>query len=231
MFENAEPVDETIFTAGITDSELVRRLVTGQAEAMDEIFNRYYRMVMSVALRIVRDSSEAQDVTQVVFTDFYRQAKLFDPTKGNLKTWLLQYAYGRSINRRQSLRVRKFYERAEFDELTAQPVADNRLFNLETPEAARLVDEILSSLGDRQRQVIEMVCFRGMTMAEIAAATGESLGNIQHLYYRGIEKLRTHLRNSGNGINMVMDSKLRNPLSRKLRAEKTEVEIVKARAL
>src|SRR5438876_187823 len=88
-------------TADLTDTELVRLLVAGSADAMDAIFSRHYRMVMSVALHIVRDPGEAQDVVQIVFTELYQKAKLFDPAKGNLKTWLLQYAYGRSINRKQ----------------------------------------------------------------------------------------------------------------------------------
>src|SRR5207253_5747573 len=77
------------------DTALVYLLVAGNADALEEIFNRHYQMVMSVALHIVRDPGEAQDVVQIVFTDFYRRAKLFDAAKGNLKTWLLQYAYGR----------------------------------------------------------------------------------------------------------------------------------------
>ena len=52
------------------DAGLVRLLAGGNADAMEVIFDRYYRMVMGVALRIVRDAGEAQDVVQIVFTDF-----------------------------------------------------------------------------------------------------------------------------------------------------------------
>jgi RNA polymerase sigma-70 factor (ECF subfamily) len=64
------------------DAELVQMLVTGNRDAMEVIFDRYYRLVMRITLNMVRDVSEAQDVCQIVFTDFYRQARLFDPARG-----------------------------------------------------------------------------------------------------------------------------------------------------
>src|SRR4051794_2125179 len=93
----------------LDDPELVRLLVAGNRDAMEVIFDRYYRLVMRITLNIVRDTGEAQDVCQIVFTDFYRKANLFDPARGNLKTWLVQYAYGRSINNRRKLKSRGFY--------------------------------------------------------------------------------------------------------------------------
>jgi len=178
-----------------SDAELVQLLVEGNHDAMGVLFDRYYRLVMSVALRIVRDRAEAQDVVQVVFTDFYRQAKLFDLAKGSLKTWMLQYAYGRSINRRKSLKARSFYDRLDLQAVDPARLAkSSKVLDFESPEATRLIEQMLDSLKDLQRKVIEMVCFEGMTMAEVAELTGESFGNVQHAYYRGIEKLRVYLK-------------------------------------
>ena len=88
----------------LSDGELVRLLLAGNHDAMAVIFDRYYRLVMSVALRIIHDVGEAEDVVQTVFTDFYQRADLFDETKGNLKGWLLQYTYGRSFNQKRKLK-------------------------------------------------------------------------------------------------------------------------------
>jgi len=173
------------------DAELVQMLVTGNRDAMEVIFDRYYRLVMRITLNIVRDMSEAQDVCQIVFTDFYRQARLFDPARGNLKTWLVQYAYGRSINSRRRLKSRGFYEQTEIEAINPAVLAGvTKLFDLESAETRRLIEQVLATVPDRQRVVIEGVCFQGMTMREVAEATGESIGNVQHSYYRGIEKLR-----------------------------------------
>ena len=70
----------------LSDEALVHLLLAGSQDAMAEIFERYYRMVMRVALQIVRDTGEAQDIVQTVFTEFYQKAALFDSAKGSLKT-------------------------------------------------------------------------------------------------------------------------------------------------
>ena len=90
-------------TMHLSDAELVRLVVMGNHDALGLIFDRYYRLVMSVALRIIHDPTEAEDIVQMVFTEFYQKAKLFDAAKGNLRTWLLQYAYGRSFNQKRKL--------------------------------------------------------------------------------------------------------------------------------
>lgn len=183
-----------------SDAELVRLLVAGNHDAMAVIFDRYYRMVMSVALRILHDIGEAEDVVQIAFTDFYRRANLFDGAKGSLRTWLLQYAYGRSINQKSSLKARYFYEQTDLEaiELERRNGNSHRVFDLDTPDAVRLVEQILPKLNEKQRFVIELAFFGGMRLSEVAAQTGESLGNIQHAYYRGIEKLRACLRETPN---------------------------------
>src|SRR5258708_14682933 len=99
-----------------SDAELVRLLVAGNHDAMTVIFDRYYRLVMSVALRMLHDVAEAEDVVQIVFTHFFQKANLFDATKGNLGTWLLQYAYGRTINHKRSLNARHFYDQVPLNE-------------------------------------------------------------------------------------------------------------------
>ena len=87
----------------ITDEELMNELKGGRQEALTYIFNRYYRLVFSVALKILRDRGEAEDLMQDVFIEIYRRIKLFNPAKGSAKTWILQYAYHRSLNRKKYL--------------------------------------------------------------------------------------------------------------------------------
>jgi RNA polymerase sigma-70 factor (ECF subfamily) len=220
----------------LPDADVVRQLVAGNDDAMAVIFDRYYRLAMNVALRIVRDAGEAQDVVQIAFLDFYRQAKFFDPAKGSLKGWLLQYFYGRSINRKESLKSRNFYGHVELESDYPITNESRRIFDLESPEAARLIEQILATLSEQQRAVIEKICFQGLTLAETAAATGDSFGNVQHTYYRGIEKLRTYLRDADNQTKCGSEAKYRVSLFRGLRKvakemKNAEVEIVKARAL
>jgi RNA polymerase sigma-70 factor, ECF subfamily len=182
----------------VSDGELVRRLLAGDQEAMAVIFDRYYRLVMSVALRIIHDVGEAEDVVQTVFTDFYQRAELFDEAKGNLKGWLLQYTYGRSFNQKRKLKNHCFYEQVELEAMDVEQRKKRaeRVADLDSQDATRLVEQILPKLTEKQRFVIELVFFEGMKLSEVASRTGESPGNVHHAYYRGIDKLRTFLTQS-----------------------------------
>ena len=182
----------------LSDGELVRLLLAGDQDAMAVIFDRYYRLVMSVALRIIHDVGEAEDVVQTVFTDFYQRAELFDEAKGNLKGWLLQYTYGRSFNHKRKLKNHSFYEQVDLEEMDIEQRKNRseRVADLESQDATRLVEQILPQLTEKQRSVIELVFFEGMKLSEVAARTGESPGNVHHAYYRGIDKLRTFLTQS-----------------------------------
>src|SRR5258708_22845778 len=81
-----------------------------------EHVERLYRLVLKIALRIVRDPGEAEDVMQDVFFEIFNKAAQFDRAKGGAKTWILQYAYHRSLSRRQYLALRSFYDRHQIGE-------------------------------------------------------------------------------------------------------------------
>jgi RNA polymerase sigma-70 factor (ECF subfamily) len=67
----------------LPDEQLMARLQEGQSDALAVLFDRYQKLVLSIALKIVRDPGEAEDVTQIVFMDIYRAVAQFDPSKGN----------------------------------------------------------------------------------------------------------------------------------------------------
>jgi RNA polymerase sigma-70 factor, ECF subfamily len=75
-----------------SDLELVRQLISGNDDALAVIVDRYQRLVFSVALRIVKDEGEAEDLVQTVFADIFKRAEQYNPSRGTLKVWLLQYA-------------------------------------------------------------------------------------------------------------------------------------------
>jgi RNA polymerase sigma-70 factor (ECF subfamily) len=68
-----------------SDAELLRRLMSGEDDAFAVIVDRYQRLVFSVAVRIVKDEGEAEDVVQTVFLEIFRKAEQFDPRRGTLK--------------------------------------------------------------------------------------------------------------------------------------------------
>lgn len=178
----------------LTDDELMTRLRAGEGDALAVLFDRYHRLVLSIALKIVRDAGEAEDVTQNVFLEIFRSVAQFDASKGTTKTWVLQYAYHRSINRRQQLNSRHFYQQADIEDAEIV-VGDtgSTIGKLSHHELKHLLEQCLSKLNGRQRAVLELASFDGLSMSEIAAKTGESVSNVRHYYYRGLKKLRSFI--------------------------------------
>jgi RNA polymerase sigma-70 factor (ECF subfamily) len=177
------------------DNDLLQQLLLGNDDAYAVIVDRYQRLIYSVAYKLVRDAGEAEDVVQVVFLDVFRKKGLFDPSKGTLKMWLLQYAYTRSINRHYHLQHRHFYSKLDLDEimplaLSTEKAADRWL----TPtEAARYLAQAFAQLNSKQRRAIELISIEGMTFVEAAERDGESLAATRHNYYRGMARLRNIL--------------------------------------
>jgi RNA polymerase sigma-70 factor (ECF subfamily) len=176
----------------LPDEEVMQHLALGHDDALAVLYDRYHRLVFSVAVKILRDTGEAQDVSQDVFVKLYRTVAQFDAAKGMTKMWILRFAYQLSLNKRRYLKLRNFYapESGVAASELAMPLSDPRMLPV---EAARLARQLLAQLGERQRRAIELAYFDGLSMDEIAAKTGESVGNVRHQYYRGIAKLRSLL--------------------------------------
>ena len=171
-------------------------LKAGNNDALAVLFDRYHRLVFSIATRILRDRGEAEDVAQVVFLEIFRAAAQFDPAKGTTKVWLLQYAYHRALSRRRYLNIRSFY--APAPRMLQADAPDESSFSQRSQEMKDLVQKGLASLGDSQRRVIQSVTFDGASMREIAETTGDSLVNVRHHYYRGLKKLRAFIERSSH---------------------------------
>lgn len=177
-----------------SDEDLMHLLQCGSQDALSVLFERYYRLVFHTAYGIVRDRAEAEDVMQDVFLEIYRDAAKFDPKRGKLRTWLLQYAYHRSLNRRKYLATRGFYERTELHRRTAEssvPVFHRE--GLNSHDWATTIHKGLRLLKPKERQAIELVCYEGLLLREIAESLRDSLPNVRNHYYRGLKKLRGYL--------------------------------------
>src|SRR5260370_30000061 len=162
----------------------------GDGDAFTVLFDRYNRLVLTVALRIVHDAGEAQEVTQNVFFEFYRSARRFDPARGTLKVWPLQFAYHRSINRRNYLLQRQFYNRPDLEEAMVWEASAKTTPRMPVQEIKQLVEEALGTLNEPQRQTIQRGVFEGLTLREVADHTGESCRAVRNHYYRGLDHLR-----------------------------------------
>jgi len=189
-------VDLWVALNELTDDLLVLRLRNGEHDALAVIFDRYHRLVYNVAARIVEDPGEAEDVMQTVFLDFYRGLAAFDPRKGILKVWLLQYAYHRALNRKRHLAASRFYKWVDLDSVASEPSLS---WNpKDVAEIARFMDQLLNTLSARRRRVLELTYFDGLTSEEIAVKLDQSVNVVRHELYRGLAELRKLLVQEGH---------------------------------
>ena len=175
-----------------SDNDLAQQLALENGDALAVLVDRYQRLVFTIALRIVRDEGEAEDLVQVVFLEIFRKVRLFDPSKGTFKVWLLRYAYTRSMNRRDQLEHRKFYSTVVLDEMGPLGVPRTSLFkaSLSGCEAARFVEQALCTLNQKQRKAVHLIGLEGMTIPEAASKMGCSMAATRNHYYRGMMALR-----------------------------------------
>lgn len=187
-------------TAEPTESDelLVAQVCNGDNEALALLFRRYARLIRAVSYRVLRDSSEADDLVQEIFLLVYRYCKTFDSSKGSARFWILQMASRRAISRRRYLTSRHFYTRVDIDE-AAGDLADPRaaIPRFEDSIEGRLgngsLPKVFEALSENQRQTLRMHFMEGYTLDEIAAKLGQSRGNIRHHYFRGLERLRREI--------------------------------------
>jgi RNA polymerase sigma-70 factor (ECF subfamily) len=155
------------------DAALVARLRAGDETAMADLYDRYSAIVYGVALRVLADTTAAEDVLQEVFLQLWRNPRKFDADRGRLAPWLAVIARNRAID---ILRKRPHEE--DIDEV---PISTG--VNLE--DSARLretVERVRNAMGQlpqEQRKALEMAFFEGMTHTEIARKTGDPLGTVK----------------------------------------------------
>jgi RNA polymerase sigma-70 factor (ECF subfamily) len=174
-----------------SDEELMARLQDGAADALNSLFDRYSGLVFTIAHRILNDHGESEEIVQEAFFYVYRKATLFDANKGLARVWIVQIAFNRALDRKALLARRVFYAGTNIDSME-----DTLLGKADTERevGARLnrahLERAFGELTEEQRQTLEMFYFQGLELKEISAELHESLGNVRHHFYRGLERLR-----------------------------------------
>jgi RNA polymerase sigma-70 factor, ECF subfamily len=174
-----------------SDEELLLRLRDGDDRALGLLFERYSRMVLAVGYRVLRDRTEAEELVQDAFLYIREKARLFDPAKGTAKTWLMQVAYHRSLDRRVLLKKQLLWSGTDIDEIQdySKGAADIEQ-ELGAKYSAEQLKKAFLELSEKQRATLELFFFEGMTLREIGQRLDESLENTRHAYYRALGKLR-----------------------------------------
>jgi RNA polymerase sigma-70 factor, ECF subfamily len=177
------------------DLDCVRRLADGDNSAVGALYDRHASAIYSLALRILEDEAEAEDVVQEVFAQAWRQAGRDDTSRGSVAAWLLVMTRTRSIDRVRARRARPEGQPAadEAALLGLQASAADVANELVAAEAARRVRNALNALPLLQRLAIELAYYEGLSQREIAERLEQPLGTVKTRIRLGLLKLRDEL--------------------------------------
>lgn len=181
-----------------SDERLVNTLVAGDSRALGMLWDRHARPAYSLALRMLRDPGWAEEVVQDVFLRLWRDPHAYDPSRGDLRRWLLTVTHHAAVDglrgRRGSARARDAGpEPLEGMYHEEEDPADTAWANLR----AERVRAAISELPSAQREVIELAYFEGWSQSEVAKNTGLPLGTVKSRLRMGMKKLRASLGSTG----------------------------------
>lgn len=175
------------------DRALVKRLVKGDEQALSQLYDRYASMLLALAIRVVNDRAEGEEVVQEVLIQAWKQAERYNPDRSSVSTWLVMMTRSRAIDRVRSRKVIDRTMAAAKQEETRTHESPSGARNVLHGERAVRLRDALSDLPKEQRQVLELAFFSGLTQREIAAETSIPLGTVKTRTLLAMKKLRVAL--------------------------------------
>lgn len=178
--------------AQLAEIELLKRIGQGDQQSFEQLYDRFSRVLFSVAYRVLGNQQAAEDVLQETFAQIWEKAPLYDPARGKPLTWAVTLTRYRSIDLLRSLRRRgQLHEDVKHEAEVAEQFDDRDSFlNVATGERHAFVRDALHKLSDEQREVIELAFFGSMTQTEIAERLAQPLGTVKARIRRGLIRLR-----------------------------------------
>jgi RNA polymerase sigma factor (sigma-70 family) len=175
--------------AEVCDEWLIGRVSAGDGEALAVLFQRYARLIQSVAVRILGDASEAEDLVQDLFLFIQRKCAIFDSSKSSARSWIVQMAYHRALDRRRYLKTRQFYTQPfslNDAELVGKPTTESD-YSAEAVFGRNGLEKLVSSLSPDQRETLRLHFFDGYTLS---ALYGRKYTEVAALYGLRMADLR-----------------------------------------
>jgi RNA polymerase sigma-70 factor (ECF subfamily) len=182
---------QTAEPALATDADLLHRVALGDQAAFAQFYDQLAPMVHGVVLKVMRDPSQSEEVTQEVFVELWRSATRFDSSRGSVRSWAAMVAHRRAVDR---VRSEQASRRRDDRESLATPTAhDPVVAEVESSIDQYRVRKAMSSLTAAQREAVELAYFGGYTYREVATLLSVPEGTIKTRIRDGMIKLRDEL--------------------------------------
>jgi len=175
------------------DQASLERIARGDQGAFAELYDRHARLVYSLALRILQERADAEDVVQEVFSQVWAQAGRYDPSRGAVAAWMLMLTRSRAIDRLRAKRSRPEAAAAADEAESVADLSAAQDVELLSAEQVTRLHRALADLPDAQRTALELAYYEGLTHVEVAARLGEPLGTVKTRIRQAVIKLRESL--------------------------------------
>jgi RNA polymerase sigma-70 factor (ECF subfamily) len=176
--------------------DLIGRMAAGDETALGTFYDRWSTLVHSVALQVLSDADDAEEVVEETFWQVWRQAGRYEGGRGAVSTWLAMIARSRALDRR---RARRQIREESWGTVTESlspvhvPATGDPLQDVEWAERREMLMEALLTLPLEQQEAVRLAYFGGMSQSEMAAHTGQPLGTIKTRVRLALRKLKEQL--------------------------------------
>lgn len=175
------------------DRELATRLQRRDPQALAELYDAYGRIAFALIVRIVRDQGIAEDLTQETFLRVWNRMAGFDAQRGALGAWVLTVARNRAIDYLRSVDGRTRINAIELSATETPAVFVDLEANLMNGDRARQLKGAFEKLNEKQRMVIELAYFEGLSQSEMAERLKQPLGTVKTWVRSALQVLRSEL--------------------------------------
>ncbi len=169
---------------------LIHRIAGGDQIALGTFYDSTSSLVFGLMLRMLTDRATAEEVLLDVYKQVWRQASLYDNSRGTPLGWLLVIARSRALDRLRSNKRERQLKEALFYQPGINPFPINPEQASVISEQQRFVRSALDALPAEQREVIELAYFSGLSQSEIAKMLDQPLGTVKTRTRLGMIKLR-----------------------------------------
>ena len=181
------------------DGALLRAVATRDKEAFQQLYTRHSPVLFGLAVKILSDRVEAEDVLQETFVQVWKTAASFDDQRGKPLAWFIMLTRSRAIDRLRSRQTRARLTDSAGKDASSITTATTPADDASASEAQRTVRNALEKLPDDQRVPIEMAYFGGLTQFEIAQRLSQPLGTVKTRIRTGMIRLREQLGSATTG--------------------------------
>ena len=178
------------------DADLFLQLQNGQTDVLAILYDRHAALVYGIALQLLKNTSEAEDLTQDIFLILTRECS-YDPKRGALRTYLAILTRSRALDRLRTRSRNQKRLREQSSDENARVVSENPIEDISQLERSHEVRQALHQLSSNEQEILKMAYYQSLSQSEIASRLNIALGTVKSRSRRGLLKLRQALTDLG----------------------------------